>query len=313
MTRSGTRDVLLLAFANFLFAAGWPALKHAQSVMGPVSLNLWTLGISIPALYPFYYRERKAGFAFRQKLTRRNWLDLFLFGFAGQTLTTLLYAWGAQRSLAANGALIATCVPVSVGILAVFLLAEKFTRMRVLSFFLAVGGALVMSGGDIQHAQLFGPYSFGNLLLVCGCMFNAVYIVYGKKLLDVMGPMTLVFFGQIIAFAGSIPFTLLEPFPFHDALHYSVQVYFSLALIGLCGYCWALALFYSILDRMDATQVALFAYLQPLFGVILAALTLGEQITAGMLIGGAFVVVATVLVSFFDRTPQPAAAAASTE
>lgn len=302
MTRSQARDVSLLVFANLLFAAGWPALKAAQDVMGPVALNLWTVGISIPALYPYFRREHLRGQAFRTRFTARTWFHLFLFGFTGQTLATLLYAWGTGLSLAANGALIATCVPVTVGILAVLLLGERCTLVRAGGFLLALAGALVMSGGDIRQAQLFGPYGFGNLLIAAGCMANAIYIVYGKKLLDGMGPMTLVFFGQIIAFFGSIPFTAFEPFPFRAALHYSPQVYLSLAVVGLCNYCWALALFYRVLDRMDATQVALFAYLQPIFGVALAALLLGEKITAGMLIGGVLVIAATVLVSFFDRS-----------
>ena len=125
-------DPLLLTFLSFVWGTGWSAIKYCQDRMGPVELNVWTLGISLPAILPFAYVEYRRGEALKRALTTRDYLDYGIMGLLGLMAMTLLFNWGAQLSQAVNGALITTAVPILTALIAVMVLGERLTRARVL-------------------------------------------------------------------------------------------------------------------------------------------------------------------------------------
>lgn len=59
-----------------------------------------------------------------------------------------------------------------------------------------------------------------------------------------------------------------------------------------------MVIFYRILVRLDAGQIMVSNYLQSLFGVVMAAILLGEKVTITMIGGGLFVIGGTVLATF---------------
>jgi drug/metabolite transporter (DMT)-like permease len=72
-------------------------------------------------------------------------------------------------------------------------------------------------------------------------------------------------------------------------------------LLAFFQYFLAMILFLSVLKRLDATQVGLSNYLIPFFGVLIAAIALRERLTRSMLLGGAFVLTGTLLVTVYDQ------------
>jgi drug/metabolite transporter (DMT)-like permease len=257
------------------------------------------LGISVVVLVPFVGRElfgalgkTSTGAA---RLTLRDCIDYFLMGVVGLAGMTLLYAWGAGRSLAANGAIICTSVPILTALVAVIVLGEKLTRGRVLGLALALPGVLMVS--DIRWSQLdfFGTYLFGNLLLAGGSLCNAIYVVYTKRLLGRSSPVLLLSWGQLLGFLGTLPFLYCEPFDLAAVAGYRWQTWLSLVFLGSVFYSLTMVVFFHILARLDAGQIMVSNYLQPLFGVGMAALLLQERMTLAMITGGLLVLGGTVL------------------
>lgn len=72
-----------------------------------------------------------------------------------------------------------------------------------------------------------------------------------------------------------------------------------------------MVIFLRVLTRLDATQAAVSNYLIPFFGVVIAAVALGERMTAPMWAGGALGLVSTFLATVFDGPPAPAEGVAS--
>ena len=306
MPRPRKSDIFLLALNNYVWGTGWVAIKYAQEQMGPVVLNLWSLGLSIPILAPFAYSEYRRKKTSSPPLGRREYVDYFVMGILGLTGMTLLYNLGARLSLAANGALIAMSIPILTAVIAVIVLGEKMTWVRGASLAIAVVGVLIISDIEWGAVGLFGPYLVGNLLLLLGAVGNAVYVVFGKKLLSHSGPMTVLFWGQVLGFLGSIPFLLLEPFRFNEALSYTSYTWLSLLFLGTVYFSFTMVVFYKILTRLDAGQIMIFAYLQPVFGVAMSAILLQETITFSMILGGLLVVLGTGLVALEERTQTAA-------
>ena len=56
--RAKRSDLLLLVLNQFIWGVGWSAIKYAQKQMGPVTLNVWSLGISVVTLIPFLIASR---------------------------------------------------------------------------------------------------------------------------------------------------------------------------------------------------------------------------------------------------------------
>lgn len=291
-------DLLLLTFNSFVWGTGWSAIKYCQDRMGPVELNVWTLGISLPAILPFAYVEYRRKKALKRALTGRDYLDYGIMGLLGLMAMTLLFNWGAQLSLAVNGALITTAVPILTALIAVIVLGERLTRARVLGLAIAFLGVLAISDISWGSVSIFGPYLRGNLLLLAGAVGNAIYVVYGKKLLDHSGPVTVLFCGQVIGLLGSLPLLVLNPFRMDAIRAYPLATWLSLLFLGTVFYSFTVIIFFKILVRIDAGQIMIFAYLQPVFGVIMAAVLLHERITTSMILGGLLVIAGTLVVTF---------------
>jgi len=295
MPRARKSDLLLLIFNQLIWGTGWSAIKSAQEQMGPVVLNIWSLGISVLALYPFVHGQLRG--CTRPGSIRRYW-DYAMMGFVGLAGMTLLYAWGAGRSLAANGALISTSVPILTAIVAVIVLAERLTVIRLASLGIALVGVFALSEIRLSELDLSGSYLFANLLLFGGAIANAIYVVYSKKLLSSTGPIVLLFWGQLIGCLGSLPFLYFEGFDLGAVATYTWQTWLSLVFLGVVFYALTMIIFFRILTRLDAGQIMVSCYLQPVFGVMMAALLLREKITVGMVCSGLLVVAGTVLATY---------------
>jgi drug/metabolite transporter (DMT)-like permease len=163
----------------------------------------------------------------------------------------------------------------------------------------------VIAISDIQWGTVsfLGSYLRGNLLLSAGAVGNAIYVVYGKKLLSHSGPMTVLFWGQVLGFIGSLPFVYVEPFKLTAVRLYTPYTWMALIFLGAIFYAYAMVVFYKILVRLDAGQIMVFAYLQPVFGVLMAAVALHERLTGSMAIGGLLVVAGTLVVALEKPAP----------
>jgi drug/metabolite transporter (DMT)-like permease len=62
----------------------------------------------------------------------------------------------------------------------------------------------------------------------------------------------------------------------------------------------SMLLFFAALEHLDVTVASVSLYLVPIFGVLLAAVLLGERLSALAMFGSAVVLAATVLIVKYD-------------
>jgi drug/metabolite transporter (DMT)-like permease len=65
-------------------------------------------------------------------------------------------------------------------------------------------------------------------------------------------------------------------------------------------YGFSMLLFFYVLKRMDVTQAILGNYLLPFFIALLAVMLLKESITLSMIVGGALILLSTLMVSVYE-------------
>jgi drug/metabolite transporter (DMT)-like permease len=278
-----------------------------------VVLNIWSLGISVLALYPFVHRQLCVK---PKRRSLREYFDYAMMGIVGVTGMALLYAWGASRTLAANGAVISTAVPVLTAILAAVILGEQLTLIRLVSLAIALAGVFSLSGTDWSKVDFSGGQLSANLVLFGGTVSNALYVVYSKKLLASSNPILLLFWGQLIGLLGALPFLYFEGFTLAGVSAYTPTTWLSLGFLGVVFYALTMIVFFRILVHLEAGQIMVSTYLQPVFGVLMAAIVLHEKITLRMILSGLLVLGATVLATYGESwrlRPDPLASVAGGE
>ncbi|HEX2173368.1 MAG TPA: DMT family transporter, partial [Dehalococcoidia bacterium] len=193
--------------------------------------------------------------------------------------------------------LVIMLVPVLTGLLAVLSGQETLSARKVQGFCLAVIGLgiVVLLGGP--GASLAGTKLVGLALMVAGALGFAIYNVHVKPLFVAYSPLEVTAYVGIIATLAVVPFLASPPMLAElaaigqlSARGWLLAVYLA-ACSNILGYlCW-----YWALERLEATRVALFTYLIPIWGLASSALLLQERVTWWLPAGVALVVAGIVL------------------
>lgn len=300
------RDLFLLILCNLMFGAQYPAMKMAVIDFGPVLLSLLTLLLGALCLVPFYILEKKseAGQARLCDLLRgKNLFPFLMVTVAGLLPGSVVLAWGIERSLASNAALLTLMIPIFTALLAAMVRKERMSRWRWISFFLGVSGAALSSGIKWGSVNVFNStYLLGNALILTGCAGSAFTNVFSKGLLERYRPVRLLVGSYFFtSFLCLILLFCLEPVNWNAFASFSLQTWVGLAILGMFPFGLAMVIFFRVLTRLEVTQVSLSIYLLPFFGVLLSALILKERITPHAIMGGILVLIGTTLILLKDR------------
>lgn len=299
------RDWVMLLVANFIWGSQFVMVKVAQQQMGPVFATFFPMAIATLILVPVVRREHKKGGVpgGPGRMPLRDLRDFILIGVCGQVVAQLFVTWGVRLSLAENAALLMLCLPVSTAVMAYFFLGERMSLVRWVSFALAIAGVLECSGINWSSLDFTsGKFLLGNILVFCSVNGSAFYNAYSKKLLVRYSPLQVLLYSYYAVFVFMLPITLYsEPVSFLNLTHFKPLVWGALMVLAVLQYGLSMVLFLHVLSRLDATQAALCNYLIPFFGVLTAAVLLGERLTRFMVFGGLLVLGSTLLITVFEE------------
>ena len=232
-----------------------------------------------------------------------SWSDVRSFaflGFAGIFVSTGGTYLGIAFTTASSAALLQAASPVMVALGAWLYLRERLRRRQWAGVGLStLGVLLVVTRGSwraIAHLELLP----GDFIILAGQAGWAVYTVYGKRVLAVHSPAVATTAAYVI---GSlmllpVPFLTARLFPSPDWVSpVAWGVVAAQAVLGAVAHVW----WYEGVHRVGASRAAIFMNLQPVVGVILAWLLLGETIEAAEVIGGLAVLAGVWLTSGLSR------------
>jgi drug/metabolite transporter (DMT)-like permease len=301
----------LLIVCNLIWASQFVLAKLVQEEMGPIFATLLPMALATLCLMPLVRSRQRPG----ADASRFGGSDLVRFGVIGifgQVVAQLGVTWGVRLAPASNAALLSLTLPIATAVMAYLLLGERMTPVRRLSFALAVAGVLQCSGIDWNELRFAGGGVSGNVLIMLGVLGSAFYNVYGKKLLDRFSPLEVLLYSYFAVLICLVPLAIvLEPGSFHAMASFGPKVWLGILLLAGLQYFVSMILFLTVLTRLDAAQAGLSNYLIPVFGVLIAAIALGERLTARMAIGGLVVLGSTLLITVYEEHYASRARAAS--
>jgi drug/metabolite transporter (DMT)-like permease len=185
--------------------------------------------------------------------------------------------------------------PVFTVILSVFFLHEKMTVLKASGMIVAIIGVLLVTTATNQ--QSFQPsINVGYLLMILSTLNWAIYSVLLKRLHIQLPSLVVTFYMCLIGFTLTTPFLVRnkewEMIPFLTSVEWAHLLFLGVFVSGVAYWYWA-----KTLEVLEASQVSVFLYLEPVATLITAILLLQEKIIPVSILGGIIIIMGVILVN----------------
>ena len=311
-----TRRQLLLIHAQLLFTAIVWGGQFVALRIALRELRVTDMLLTRTLLAAAFYAILLSALGWRDgrfpRIARADWRLLALaalLGVPGGGLGVM----AAQRYISADVASLITVIgPVFTAFAAYLILGQRLSRPQVGGIALAIGGFLVilLFGGKGTRFEVSNM--IGVLLMASSPFLWAFYTVLGKTLIMRYGSATVSGYVMLIGAAYLLP--LFSPQFVRNLIALSWQGWASALFSGLIATALSYLLWNRGLRVLQPAQVAVYIYLVPVFGVLAAALVLGDRLTPWAGLGGLTILAGVIVTNLGARhaplTPEPAAPAA---
>ena len=205
------------------------------------------------------------------RLNRAQWQTIFIFGLCQNALYLGLNFVAMQTIEASLASIIASTMPLLVGLVGWVWFKEKLPIVGVWGLIVGVIGAALIMGVRIQGGTDF----FGIILCIVGVLSITVAtlsmrgVSSGGNLLMIVGLQMLVG-AVILAFPGVV----FEEWEVVWTPKLLLAFCYTVLMPGLL----ATFIWFWLVGRIGAVRAATFHFLNPFFGVLIAAIFLGESL-----------------------------------
>jgi drug/metabolite transporter (DMT)-like permease len=204
-------------------------------------------------------------------------------GLTGIVILTVGFNYGLIYGSASQGALLYALSPAAVAIAAVLWLGETLSRLRIGGIILSIAGtALVVASGEIDRSA---PRPFlGALCMLAGIVAWACYTVIAKRLagadqIVVTAWVSMIGTAMLLPLAGVELLQSPMPKP-------SLEGCLATLFLGAVASALAYVVYNLALRELDASLVGAYFTLDPIVGVAMAILFMGEVLVQGQVVGG---------------------------
>lgn len=274
--------------AAFLFGTMEVAIKLAGLSFGAVQLTFLRFLIGGIFLLPFAIhdlRKRKC------KLTRGDWLYLFLLGFVCICVSMVLFQVGVMKTNANLAAVIISTSPVFTMIFAHILVNEKFTKTKALVLALNIVGLIFVAN---PITLLKGKANIiGILITLAASVSFGFYSALGKKRIDKIGGIAQNSLSFLLGSAVLLIVLLTTGQPVFTGIQSGnilLVLYLGIMVTGAGYYCYVNAI-----EISGPSTASVTFFIKPVFAPILAFVVLKEEITVNLVIGILFVLVGSYI------------------
>ena len=277
--------------AVVLWGLSFVATKAALREVSPITLifTRFALGTTVLFLILALRRESLAP-------PRDAWPMLALMGFVGIFLHQVIQVHGLTLTTAIRTGWLIGLTPIWSAVLAALFLGERFGPRKLFGLALGtVGALLVITRGELSARVLALPSTRGDLMVLASTVTWAIYTILGPKTLKRLGSGRATAGAMLAGWAMMIPFFVntagWQEYRSLSSTAVTAIVFLGVGCSGL-GY----LLWYAALERIEASQVAAFLYLEPLVTLAAAVAFLGESVSVSTILGGILVLIGVLTV-----------------
>ena len=204
-------------------------------------------------------------------------------GYAGQSF---LYLTAIKYASAGLVALLLYLYPFFVAILSMIFLKEKLTRTKAIALVIALCGT----------ALTVGPVSgqlIGAVMAIVAALGYSIYIIVGANVMKHVSPFQS---STVIFTSASVVYGLLT---FSNGIHLPQTNFGWMVIAGIVVVSTIIPVttFLAGLERVGPTNAAMLSTVEPIVTVLLATILFGDKLLPIVLIGGALILIAVVILT----------------
>ena len=290
LTASSRVDWLLFILLGFLWGSSYLFIKiGVDAGLQPFTLVTLRLLVGLALLAAVVA-------AAREQLPRsaRVYGHLMVMAAFSVAIPFSLITWAEQSVDSTLASVLNGSVPLFVIVIAAFFLRdEPISVNRLAGLALGFIGVAILVGFD--PADLVAGDLAAKLALIGSSLSYAIGGVYARRMIHGLRPMIPAVFqvGFALVMVGLLALIFEQPLN----IPMRPDAILAVVWLGLLGSGAAYLLFFRLLGRWGATRTSMVAYLLPVFGIVLGAVVLSEEINASLLIGTALVIGGIALVN----------------
>jgi drug/metabolite transporter (DMT)-like permease len=275
--------ILFVNMATFSWSTNIVLGRSLRNEIGPITLSALRFLLGAAILAALLQRGEPES----RRLGSDRWL-LLLMGITGVALFAPTHYLGLRYTTALNTTLISALAPLLTGVLAALLIREPMSRSQAMGAVFGLAGVLVLiSRGSLDFLDTIGS-SVGDLIILVAVLFWSLYTVVSRRVTSrrpVLSATALsTLFGLPFLLAamawewGSIPPQL------------SPRLILAIIYIGIVPTVVGFLSWNAGVRRLGPGEAMVFYNTLPLYGVLLAAILLGEELGLAHLVGGGLII-----------------------
>lgn len=272
---------LALLLTVLIWSGNFTAVKVGVTDIAPLAFSVvrFALGASVTV----------AVVVWREGWPRFQRRDLPLLGAAaliGITVNQVAFVTALQATSAANVALLIGTIPIWTAVIAVLTRQERVARTLWVGLGAGLVGVtlIVIGGGE----AVGGVSVVGELGALATALSWAVYSVLIRPLMRRYSALQLSAFVMVVGTLVLVPFSVPSVLT-QDWSAVPPDAWVGLLYAAILSVTVTNILYFTAIHRIGASRAALYTYMEPFLGVLIAVILLGDSVTALQLVGGVVV------------------------
>ncbi len=286
--------MLFQILALFMWGSSFIAAKFSYAMLDPALMVQVRLLIAALVVLPTARR-------YLGRIPRAQWKPLLRLSFANYVLVLMLQFIGLKYTSAASAVTIIGLEPILMVFVGHFFFNDKAKWYHWVCGVLAFLGVAVMIAGGAEEG---GEISlFGCLLVFLAGLVFALIMRPTQKLIADIGAPAYTSVSLLAAAVLCLPFTLLLADSF--AVDWSVSGTLAVLYLGVGCSWFAYWLWNKGMDRVPANVSGILISMEPVLGLLMAVVLLGETVSAVSAWGMVMILVSAFAVVLLPRWLKP--------
>src|SRR5687767_9948839 len=260
---------LVLIATLMLWSGNWIVARAVRNDIAPGIATVGRLAIVLAILVPFAFaglREKLSG------LTSKDWKILAALGFTGGGLHLALQWLGLHYTTATSGILYLSTSPIFILLMAAPVAGERIVPRQWIGVAMSFCGvAIIATQGNFQSVR----FNSGDLMALASMMMWAGYTVFLRIRRDTLSTIELLVMVCASGMVFMAPWVAWEVL-FNPKLNLNQAGSLAVLYSAIGSLLLAYAGWSYVVTRLGAARAGATMHLMPAFGVLLAALFLGE-------------------------------------
>jgi drug/metabolite transporter (DMT)-like permease len=273
---------LCLILTMVIWGSDYPFAKIALREVSPLAFSAMRTLISTLILLPFFIRQEK-----NWSVSTRHLLAFFCLALLGTFLNRICWSVGLNLTTASNSGLLSATSPLFVLLFSSLLLKSEVSFRAALGMGVAFLGVFLVIQGDWKGWEIRSQNFQGDLIILLGSVFWAMFTVLVKKLSKDHSTLKMTAYVMVIATILFLPFLSNEKGG--GWIEISGLAWFGVLYVAIMGNALAYFLWIRGIRNIGPMRAVLYQYLMPITVILFSVPFLKESLTA-VQAGGALVV-----------------------